>query len=257
MPATILPLPSAASTGDAAAVAAGAPTQSACGERLRVPDGVDNPELNGSVPVVLVHGISSSADLWNTGAADGGRNLAQTLGDIDQTSVWAFDYVDANLDWVTDPRIGSALSDSIRCLHERSGNRVILVAHSMGGLAIQQAVGQGGVEGAVAHISTIATPFEGSKSLTMVNRVLDPNTPGPVPASWRLIARVMLRGCAEIGRSDLWSICGPVAVPGSPVGTALMEGSDEIAALAPWSASIPTVRVAGDMAFRPVSPGPS
>jgi pimeloyl-ACP methyl ester carboxylesterase len=250
--ATTLALPSAAIT-DAVA----APPQSDCGERLRVPGGVDNPDLHGSVPVVLVHGITSSAEMWNTGAADGGRNLAQTLGDIDSTNVWAFDYGDASLKWVNDARIGIALAESIRCLHEQSGNRVILVAHSMGGLAIQWAVSRGGVEEAVAHISTIATPFEGSKSLTMVNRVLDPSTPGPLPTSWRVIAQLLLRTCAQVSQSDLWSICGQAGVLGSPVGRALMEGSDEIAALPPWSAAIPTFRVAGDMDFRPAGTPPS
>lgn len=246
--AILLSLPSV-SPGPAHA----APAQSDCGERLRVPAGVDNPELDGSVPVVFVHGISSSAEMWNTDAADGGRNLAQTINDLDGTSVWAFDYGDASLEWVTDPRIGDALADSISCLYEQSGNRVILVAHSMGGLAIQYAVGQGGVEGAVAHISTIATPFEGSTSLTMVNRFLDPTVPGPLPASWRVAARLLRAACAGISRSGLWSICGPGGIPGSPVGTALMEGSEEIAALPPWSGAVPTFRVAGEMELPPLT----
>jgi triacylglycerol lipase len=244
--ATMLPLPSAA-----ASRAAAAPAQSACGGRLQVPDGVDNPELNGSVPVVLVHGISSSADLWDTEAADGGPNLAQTVADMDQASVWAFDYGDAALDWVTDPRIGPALADAVRCLHEQSGNHVVLVGHSMGGLAIQHAVAHGGLEQAVAHVSTIATPFEGSMSLTMVNRFLDPDAPGPLPASWRLIARVLLDKCAQLNQAaaagDLWAICGPAGIPNSPVGRALMVGSEEIGALPPWPASVPTFRVAGSM----------
>lgn len=250
--AVAIPLPSAALAESASAAVV---AQAQCGDgRLQVPSGVENEELESTVPVVFVHGITDSAGLWSKETLDGGATLAQGVDELEGTSVFAFDYSDASIDWVTDSRIGPSLAESIRCLHDASGNQVVLVAHSMGGLAIQQAL-QGDVAGMVAHITTIATPFEGSHILTALNDRLRPTN---VTQTGRMLAQILLAYCANRTQRSYEGEarfgCGAVGVPNSPVGTALMEGSDEIAALPAWPASIPTFRVAGDMTLA-LSPG--
>ncbi|MGH9210221.1 MAG: esterase/lipase family protein [Acidimicrobiales bacterium] len=257
----VAPVGSPSGSPTPAAAAAVATVQTDCGGgRLEVPGGVSNGAADGTVPVVFVHGITSAASMWSTEAAGGGATLAQSIGALRRgssplpaTSVWAFDYSDASIDWVTDRRIGPSLAEAIRCLHEASGNQVVLVAHSMGGLAIQFALGQSGVASLVAHVTTIGTPFEGSRILTALNAYLGPG--GPPAPSLRILAEVVLEHCSQRTQEAFESGgdgCSVVGVPSSPVGTALMEGSSEIAALPSWPGSVPTFRVAGDLQLRPL-----
>ncbi len=82
-----------------------------------------------------------------------------------------FDYESTHLSWVTDPSIGPRLTATIDCLAQASlqgGGRgkVIVVAHSMGGLAVQYAANKvvdgRRVADEVGLVVTIATPYTGS-----------------------------------------------------------------------------------------------
>src|SRR6266699_5955192 len=101
--------------------------------------------LKGSVPVVFIHGILSTAAIWNGSSSTSMAGQAAVLqGKAWQgqgPTVWTFNYGPQHgLDWVTNPAIAPAFAKAVSCLAENSGHQVVIVAHSMGGLAAQLAV---------------------------------------------------------------------------------------------------------------------
>lgn len=132
----------------------------------RAEDGLDrscSTSLAGTLPVVFVHGWRSNRHAWDAAAA---KVLSPSV------TTFQFDYEKQNTRWVQDPRIAPALADLVLCLgrnSELSGGpgKVVLVGHSMGGLAIRCALQEscsevGGVEAYVAQVITIGTPTHGS-----------------------------------------------------------------------------------------------
>ena len=89
-----------------------------------------------------------------------------------RTCIDVFDYADASTQWVTDHQIAQQLATTINSLADQSKaaggpGKVIVVAHSMGGLATRcaSAASCSGVTGAAAHIAaliTFGTPTLGS-----------------------------------------------------------------------------------------------
>jgi pimeloyl-ACP methyl ester carboxylesterase len=110
----------------------------------------------GRTPVVVVHGWTGRAthNVDRTGAFShlidltanrlGTVNVSRSvIGQIQRlggTAVYTFDYHGISTRWVTDDGIGPRLGRAIDCLYEATGQRVIIVAHSMGGLAARQAI---------------------------------------------------------------------------------------------------------------------
>ena len=132
----------------------------------RAADGLDRScasSLGGTLPVVFVHGWRSDPSAWDDAAQ---RVLSPSVTPV------RFDYRRQNTDWVTDPAIGPALARLIICLgrnSELSGGpgQVVVVGHSMGGLAIRCALQYScskvaGAEAYVAQVVTIGTPTQGS-----------------------------------------------------------------------------------------------
>jgi pimeloyl-ACP methyl ester carboxylesterase len=81
--------------------------------------------------------------------------------------VFTFDYQQFSARWVDDSHIGPALGAAIDCLYQATGEKVIVVGHSMGGLAARYAVthpGVGGIDRAteVSTVVTFGTPETGS-----------------------------------------------------------------------------------------------
>ncbi len=72
------------------------------------------------------------------------RSLIGQLQTVPGVAPFTFDYHEHSGRWVSDPpSIGPALGDAIDCLFDRSGSeKVIVVAHSMGGLATRYALGE-------------------------------------------------------------------------------------------------------------------
>jgi hypothetical protein len=108
-------------------------------------------------PVVLVHG-------WTGGPmTDTANGLAARLGD--RVSTFTFDYGRRSLHWASDNQIAGCLSryvDSVSKDHKGVGGdgKVVVVAHSMGGLALRYALqGKGDT---VPNIITLGTPNLGS-----------------------------------------------------------------------------------------------
>jgi pimeloyl-ACP methyl ester carboxylesterase len=117
-----------------------------------------------SRPVVLVHG-------W-TGApmTEAATKLRQQLGD--RISTFTFDYSRWALHWASDTHIAPCLADYVNAVsaaHEKAkgDGKVVVIAHSMGGLAIRYAMDGKVVRSpvtaaTVSDIITLGTPHLGS-----------------------------------------------------------------------------------------------
>ncbi|WP_159620901.1 esterase/lipase family protein [Ruania rhizosphaerae] len=132
------------------------------------------PLQDGSfVPVVLVHGWRGSVGTWDlhmdlseNATAEPGtshRSFVGNLQDVPGVSVFTFDYEGVNTSWVTDPAIGPTLATHIACLHDAFDQDVIVIAHSMGGLATRQAFAEAPETAEmVSQVITYGTPNTGS-----------------------------------------------------------------------------------------------
>lgn len=117
--------------------------------------------------VELVHGFNSGPDTWGS-AARGQIAAAGTATCID-----VFDYAKYSTYWVTNPNIGAALATRIDTMAAASkagdgSGKVIVLAHSMGGLATRCAAaascngGRSDVAGHLAELISFGTPNTGS-----------------------------------------------------------------------------------------------
>jgi pimeloyl-ACP methyl ester carboxylesterase len=205
------------------------------------------PALVGSVPVVFIHGITSSPAMWGPSSPS---SIAGQAAKVSGVTVWTFGYAPESLDWVTDQAIGPAFASALACLAHVSGRKVIVVAHSMGGLATQYALAQpdpygGTVASRVAEVVTLGTPYDGSTLLTVM-QALRFGTKGSAPVAYTVAARAILSLCA--GQTS--GFCGLLNIMPSQVGTDLETGSSAIAKLPPWPHGLPVLDTAGDMDLR-------
>jgi pimeloyl-ACP methyl ester carboxylesterase len=126
-----------------------------------------NSGFGAKVPVLMVHGWLSGPEMWT----DKG-SLADALNDVNAIQVIPpFNYHDSHDQWVTDSRIGPKLAATIDCLAQTSlkgggKGKVIVIAHSMGGLATRFAVSQTvngrKVADEIGHVITLGVPHLGS-----------------------------------------------------------------------------------------------
>jgi hypothetical protein len=205
-----------------------------------------NPNAVDGIPVILVHGITASPAAFETSSGPSG-SMADQLAGVPGTSVWTFNYHPESLDWVTNPDIAPALATSIDCLARTTSDKVILVDHSMGGLATELAVSFPDASGQptathVAEVITLGTPYRGSLLLSLVQgaRVVGA-TQDPEQSA---VIEAYLSYCA--GRLDD-PACPFVGVLDSPDGTALEYDSRAIAALPAWPPDLPVHDVAGNI----------
>lgn len=214
-------------------------------------DGVRS--LAGSTPVLFVHGINSGPGVWGPASPTSVSGQAAAIPGV---TAWTYSYAHESLDWVSTQQIGPDLATAITCLAAISGHKVVVVGHSMGGLAAQYALGQdqGRVAADTAEVITIGTPYQGS---VLLHDLQDLMTGTDVlrgiggQAEEVVLAEALLSACAGIATSQMDSNpCWLVSVPKSPVGTALEEHSSEIAQLPPWPASVPVFDTAGDIEIR-------
>jgi len=123
--------------------------------------------FGAKVPVLMVHGLGSNRDMWT-----GKQSMIEAVKSLEGIRVVKpFDYRQNNHNWVTHPAIGLALARQIDCLAKVSlkgggSGKVIIVAHSMGGLATRYAASQviGGVSVGerIGLVVTLGTPHLGS-----------------------------------------------------------------------------------------------
>jgi len=212
----------------------------------------------GQMPVIFVHGIGGSPQIFFSPEQGSDQTLVSQVEQLGDVSPWTFNYSAESLDWVTNTSIGPALAAGIDCLASATGSQVALIDHSMGGLASQLAASQpdrsgGSTAQHIAEVITVGTPFLGSAFLKIVQELISGanlTLDSPLVAA----ADALLSACAGVANLTLQlgdgNICGLLAVPRSPVGTALEYGSRQIAALPAWPSWVPVYDVAGNILWQ-------
>lgn len=204
-------------------------------------------EVGTRVPVVLVHGFNSGSSTWREGIL----GMQSALEGADNVQVIAFDYSRYATKWVTDPRIAGALAEEVACLGAQSAanggaGKVVLVGHSMGGLAIRCALSRScsGVSGAAAvveQVITMGTPNLGSL-VASLGTVSSDLLAARFPA---ITAFHALCGLATTVRETMDSLCAGTDFLFSPAMRALQPGSEELGDLPRFPANIRVHAIAG------------
>lgn len=125
------------------------------GARARNPD---TRRRASHAPVLLVHGLACNGGVW--------WMLGRRLRDAGFTCVHSVDLepLDADID-----QLASALAQQVARLQQAyRGERLTIIAHSMGGLVVRAMLGLPGT-GPIHHLITVATPHGGAG----LARVLD------------------------------------------------------------------------------------
>lgn len=193
-------------------------------------------------PVLLVHGYDSGPDTWSATSraylANGGKT----------TCVATFDYSSRSTRWVTDQKIGPDLADAIDVLAGESRKaggpgQVVVVAHSMGGLAMRCALSPScsgvhhDVTEEVAALVTLGTPNTGTflkgSGGSIVSDVF-----GPLLSAGCSVTNVLLRvlPCDEIK-----------ALGTSAAAAAFTPGSAQLKALPALPPTVPVMALAGSV----------
>jgi triacylglycerol lipase len=232
-----------------------------------------SPEGDGSVdvPVLVVHGWASSSESFDMPVDSNGWGVAtsvaksadasilQRLVAIPRASVFTFNFEKFAARWVESNEQGTAMAGVIDCLHRASGHPVNIVAHSMGGLVVRQALKETpDREAKVGQVVTIGTPNTGSDTAGLghdaveaIGNAILRNTPIAYP--FFVAAKAKLGICVEqVNDEGLGSRClAAPAIEGffADGGAALRTGSDEIERLRDWPASVDVHAIAGDYAL--------
>lgn len=231
------------------------------------------------VPVVLVHGWTSRATHPEANGvhgafsapidlspskfthANGGHTLVGQIQDVPGAAVFTYDYHPYSGRWVTDAHLGPGLGKVIDCLAKASGEKVIVVGHSMGGLVARYAASAPGPGGAkdrsavLSSIITLGTPNTGSVIASVLAGVIDSASSklGPDIGRVAAVIRLILSACGAATTTDMdasvCSIVPPIGAFSSDAGRALRAGSTELAALPPVPTSIPVDALAGSTRF--------
>lgn len=238
--------------------------------------------LNGTwVPVIFVHGwtgraghpnsdgtdktlgsFSQRVDLrTNSMSSDGtARSLVGQLQAIPGAAVFTFDYYPYSGRWVTDTHLGPALGKVVDCLAKASGQKVIIVGHSMGGLIARYAATTPDRSDIISSVITLGTPNTGSlAALLLIARVDGTATMNPGFAPQAATLRLLMAACGQVSSQDMGTVCfglpDNVKAFDSEAGRALRTGSKELAALKSWPTSIEVTALAGEMTFVLPKPG--
>lgn len=234
------------------------------------------PDQRGKyVPVIMVHGWISKDTQLAGGDRDGTfshlidlttnqvvgvsttRSLIGQLQRIPGTAVFTFDYRDYAARWVDDPHLGPALGKVIDCLYQASGEKVIVVGHSMGGLVTRWAVANPGVAGPdrsseISTVVTFGTPETGSVAALLGDAGANL---GAAVNDYAAIVRLFLATCGQLSSNEVQTgtVCdtlpGPLRTFDSDAGIALRAGSSQLAALKPFPKSIRLDALAGNATF--------
>ncbi len=239
----------------AALVAGAVPTASpaAAGERTRLPlacDGAimarESRGVTTGTPVLFVHGFTGRPSVFRD-ERDGRPSMLDTIAAIPGAVAYTFDYSDHSTEWVTDPAIGPALAAAITCLADAAGRRIVLVAHSMGGLAARYAQGQvlddAPVADSLAHVITVGTPSKGVLLLSFTQGEISNEV---VQTAVDAVGDL----CGEETGKDRERLCDLFDAANAPAVTAMAPGSADLDALPEWGRGVIVDPIAADIDVR-------
>lgn len=234
------------------------------------------PSAGGSyVPVIYVHGwVSTSKHVAGKGVfsavpdlsvkraggtPDFSRSLIGNVQELPGAAVYTFDYERYASRWVTDGKIGASLAQGIDCLFEHSGEKVIVVGHSMGGLATRQALSEiPDLQAKISQVITFGTPNTGSviAAILAVGVKVGGIIPG-APGRIVTLLRAWLAHCGNSASHDLLEpsfLCSnllpkPLTSFDSEAAQALRSGSPELSELPSWPQGLPVHALAGEIRF--------
>ncbi|PPI00566.1 esterase/lipase family protein [Rathayibacter rathayi] len=243
-------------------------------------DDVQPRSVAALVPIVLLHGWLGTAthDASRTGvfshlvdmvssesptALDAPEpSLLGRFQQIEGAAVYTFDYRRLAARWVTDPGISDALASSIACLVSATGHRVVVVAHSMGGLAARQALSSRvdgtAVASMVSSVLTFGTPNTGSDVAERLGRMVDesghvsPAMIAGLDPPNRLSLSAMLASCGDAVSENAEHAGECTGMPlidalASAAGKGLRTGSTELGSLPPWPVGVHVTALVGDI----------
>ena len=202
-------------------------------------------------PVLLVHGFLSDPDGgWGTESEGPIQRALEAKGH----QVERFDYAELATKWVTNRRIGPRLADAVLALSseykKRCGDgKIIMVAHSMGGLAARCALDAScgkreGVPDAVGLIVTLGTPYLGSH-LRTATRDLAADLASRYPALLALCAPRIGDLFTQGIREEACRYIDALLV--SEAGRAFTLGSSALAELPPFPRQVAVRALAGQV----------
>jgi pimeloyl-ACP methyl ester carboxylesterase len=241
---------------------------------------VSRPSSDGTwVPVIMVHGWTSQDT--HTDARTGAfshiidlsdnpgpvpnitRSLIGQFQGIPGAAVFTFDYHPYSARWIDDSHLGPALGKVTDCLYQASGQKVIVVAHSMGGLIARYAATHPGIAGRsrageISTVVTFGTPETGSVAALLAETGADI---GAATSDELAVIRLVLSACGTLasGNIQTGTLCDEMPAPirafESASGVALRAGSPQLAALKPWPRSIYLDALAGNVTLELPHPG--
>lgn len=221
-------------------------------------------DIGTDLPVVLVHGFNSSMSTWDGDVTSVDQTLAREAG----IHVQWFEYSDVATQWVTHDRIGPRLAAFLLCTAQVSREaggpgKVVVVAHSMGGLAIRCALTVScgkidGVDQIVDLVITLGTPHTGSflrpGPLNVAGIGINAGTQALLSAcrsplagqpQMRDLCRSLALASGAIGNTDLGESVG--ALVDSPAARAFTLGSPELDELPDFPGHVAVHAMAGEI----------
>lgn len=209
------------------------------------------------VPVIMVHGwtgraihtieknregaFSKKIDLTprSDEQVDAQRSMIGQIQTVPGAAVFTFDYHVDSGKWVTDNNIGPRLGEAIDSLFEASGGeKVIVVAHSMGGLATRYALQEDASRvKKVSTAVTMGTPNTGSLLAQMAAAARDA-TLARLSLPVETVLRALLSVCPALTSANMDALGGAcsglIGTFDNAGGQALRSGSPQLADLARW-----------------------
>ena len=206
--------------------------------------------FGSDTPVLLVHGFNSGPGIWR----EGPTSMFKAIDGLAGTHVETFDYSSSSRNWVTDKTIGRALAERIACLSQVSSaaggpGRVVIVAHSMGGLATRQAASEAvagvPVGSRIGLVITVGTPNTGSWLSSVGLR--GPQS-GVESAAQTLLFNVLAAKCQDLDTGELIDgVCRLIEAGGSDAAKAMRFGSPQLKQLSSLPSDTPVLALAGDI----------
>jgi pimeloyl-ACP methyl ester carboxylesterase len=175
--------------------------------------------------------------------------MLQAVEALSGIAVYTFDYSGRASQWVTNQNIGPALAQSIRCLAIESGHKVMVVAHSMGGLATRLAQGQvvdgRAVSDSLSRVVTIGTPTRGVILLSFTNNGISNRI---VQTAVDAVGKACGKPAAKNKKRR--RLCELLDAANAPAVTAMAPGSAQLAALPAWGAGVIVHPIAASLRLR-------